>query len=105
MRNPAVVGLQVYRDLLDRFLSGQLSFQWGYLDRLKKEAGWRSIADFALLNSLFPNPDGRAVTPGKVVALEFQAQLAGLAEPLLERAKRFRDQVARRPAAKEEASP
>jgi len=32
-------------------------FKWGYLDQLKKEAGWRSDEDFNLLNSLFPNPD------------------------------------------------
>lgn len=93
VRNPAVVGLGAYLDLLDRYIAGTLSeerFQWGYLGRLQKEAGWRSEADFALLNSLFPNPDGRAFTPGKVVALEFQAQIAGRAEPLLERAKRLR---------------
>ncbi|MCS7067124.1 MAG: thioredoxin family protein [Meiothermus sp.] len=96
VHNPAVVGLHFYRDLLDRFIAGALSeerFQWGYLDRLKKEADWRSDEDFSLLNSLFPNPDGRAFTPGKVVALEFQAQLAGKAEPLLERARRLRDRL------------
>jgi bacillithiol system protein YtxJ len=96
VRNPAVVGLEAYLDLLDRYIAGALSeerFQWGYLDRLKKEAEWRSGPDFELLNSLFPNPDGRAFTPGKVVALEFQANLAGQAEPLLERARRLRAQV------------
>ncbi len=101
VRNPAVAGLHVYRDLLDRFLRGQLSeerFQWGYLDQLKREAGWRSDQDFDLLNSLFPNPDGRAFTPGKVVALEFQAQLAGKAEPLLERARRLRLRMEESPA-------
>ena len=51
------------------------------------------LPDFELLNSLFPNPDGRAFTPGKVVALEFQAQLAGQAEPLLKRARRLRERV------------
>lgn len=84
VRNPAVVGLGAYLDLLDRYIAGTLSeerFQWGYLGRLQKEADWRSESDFALLNSLFPNPDGRAFTPGKVVALEFQAQISGRAEP------------------------
>ncbi len=103
VRNPAVVGLEAYLELLDRYIAGALSeerFQWGYLDRLKKEAEWRSEPDFELLNSLFPNPDGRAFTPGKVVALEFQAHLAGLAEPLLERAKRLRARVAAHQAAK-----
>ncbi len=104
--NPAVVGLEAYLDLLDRYIAGVLSeerFQWGYLDRLKKEAAWRSEPDFELLNSLFPNPDGRAFTPGKVVALEFQASLAGQAEPLLERAKRLRAQVAAHQARKADA--
>lgn len=93
VRNPAVVGLHAYLDLLDRFIAGQLSeerFQWGYLDRLKKETGWRSDQDFTLLNSLFPNPDGRSFSPGKVVALEFQAQLTAKAAPLHERAKALR---------------
>ncbi|WP_027883128.1 monothiol bacilliredoxin BrxC family protein [Meiothermus rufus] len=91
--NPAVVGLQAYTRLLDRFIAGELSeerFQWAYLDQLKKEASWRSDSDFELLNSLFPNPDGRAFTPAKVVALEFQAQLSGQAAPLLERARALR---------------
>lgn len=106
VRNPAVVGLQAYLDLLERFIAGQLSeerFQWGYLDRLKKEADWRSDEDFDLLNSLFPNPDGRAFTPGKVVALEFQAQLAGQAEPLVERARRLRARVEAHQATKADA--
>jgi len=96
VRNPAVVGLQAYLDLLDRYIAGELSeerFQWGYLDRLKKEADWRSDPDFELLNSLFPNPDGRAFTPARVVALEFQAQLSGQAIPLLERAKALRERI------------
>jgi len=103
IRNPAVVGLQAYLDLLDGYIAGRLSeerFQWGYLDRLKKEADWRSDPDFELLNSLFPNPDGRAFTPGKVVALEFQAQLAGQAEPLLKRARRLRERVEAHQAAR-----
>jgi len=85
-----VVGLQIYLDLLDRFIAGQLSeerFQWGYLDQLKKEVAWRSDQDFNLLNDLFANPDGRAFTPGKVLALEFQAQLSGKGTPLIERAR------------------
>ncbi|GEM85437.1 monothiol bacilliredoxin BrxC family protein [Meiothermus granaticius] len=90
VKNPAVVGLHVYADLLRRFVQGNLSeerFQWGYLDQLKKEAGWRSEADFELLNSLFENPDGRAFRPATLVALEFQSQLAGRGRPLLERAR------------------
>jgi bacillithiol system protein YtxJ len=96
VKNPAVAGLHVYADLLRRFVAGSLSeerFQWGYLDRLKKEAAWRSEADFALLDSLFENPDGRAFHPAKSVALEFQAQLAGRSRPLLERARELLERL------------
>lgn len=90
VKNPAVVGLNGYIGLLERFVAGSLAeerFQWGYLDLLKKEAGWRSDPDFELLNGLFENPDGRGFQPAKLVALEFQAQLAGRTKPLLERAR------------------
>ncbi len=96
VKNPAAVGLQAYADLLERFMAATLSeerFQWDYLDRLKKEAGWRSDPDFALLDSLFANPDGRAFRPATSVALEFQAQLAGEKRPLLERAKELLEQI------------
>src|SRR6476620_10981326 len=44
VRNEAVVTLEPYRVLLSQFLQGQLPeerFQWGYLERLAKEALWR----------------------------------------------------------------
>ena len=50
--------------MLSQFLEGQLPeerFQWGYLDRLAKEALWRDDETFALLNSLFENEWGRDV--------------------------------------------
>ncbi|MDX2007567.1 MAG: DUF2847 family protein [Meiothermus sp.] len=96
VQNPEVVSLKPYANLLDRFLEGELSeerFQWGYLDLLRKEAGWRSERDFGLLDSLFPNPDGRGLKPATVVALEFQAQLAGKGTPLLERARELRSRI------------
>lgn len=96
VQNPDVVSLKPYCDMLDKFIAGQLSeerFQWGYLDMLKREAGWRSERDFNLLNGLFANPDGREFKPAAVVALEFQAQLAGKSTPLLERAKTLRNQI------------
>lgn len=96
VKNPAVVGLHVYADLLRRFVAGCLSeerFQWGYLDQLKKEAAWRTEADFALLDSLFENPDERAFRPAKSVALEFQAQLAGRSRPLVERARKLLERL------------
>ena len=57
-------------------------FQWGYLDRLAKEALWRDDETFALLNSLFENEWGRDVRAARLVAVEFQGQLAGRLEPL-----------------------
>ena len=92
VRNEAVVTLEPYRALLRRFLEGQLPeerFQWGYLDRLAKEAIWRDDETFALLNSLFENSWGRDVHAARLVALEFQGQLAGRLQPLKERAARL----------------
>ena len=75
VRNEAVVTLEPYRALLTRFLEGELPeerFQWGYLDRLAKEAIWRDDETFALLNGLFENEWGRDVRPARLVAVEFQ---------------------------------
>jgi bacillithiol system protein YtxJ len=91
VRNDAVVTLEPYRDLLSRFLQGDLPeerFQWGYLDRLAKDALWRDDETFALLNSLFENEWGRDVRAARLVAVEFQGQLAGRLEPLKVRAAR-----------------
>ena len=85
VRNEAVVTLEPYRVLLTQFLQGHLPderFQWGYLDRLAKDALWRDDETFALLNSLFENEWGRDVRAARLVAVEFQAQLAGRIEPL-----------------------
>jgi hypothetical protein len=97
VRNPAVVSLDPYRRLLASFLDGTLPdprFQWGYLDRLEKEARWRDDETFALLNGLFENPSGRDVRPAQLIAAEFQAQLAGTREPLPARAQRLLDRLA-----------
>jgi hypothetical protein len=96
VRNEAVVTLEPYRALLTRFLEGQLPeerFQWGYLDRLAKEAIWRDDETFALLNSLFENEWGRDVRAARLVAVEFQGQLAGRLEPLRERAARMLERL------------
>ena len=98
VRNEAVVTLEPYRALLTRFLDGQLPeerFQWGYLDRLAKEAIWRDDETFALLNSLFENEWGRDVRAARLVAVEFQGQLAGRLEPLKARAARMLDRLAK----------
>ena len=99
VKNDAVVTLEPYRALLTRFLDGQLPeerFQWGYLDRLAKEAIWRDDETFALLNSLFENAWGRDVRAVRLVAAEFQGQLAGRLEPLKSRAARMLERLSGR---------
>ena len=99
VRNEAVVTLEPYRALLSQFLEGQLPeerFQWGYLDRLAKEALWRDDETFELLNSLFENEWGRDVRPARLVAVEFQGQLAGRLEPLQNRAARMLERLSGR---------
>ena len=99
VRNEAVVTLEPYRALLSQFLQGQLPeerFQWGYLDRLAKEALWRDDETFALLNSLFENEWGRDVRAARLVAVEFQGQLAGRLEPLKARAARLLERLSGR---------
>ena len=78
--------------MLREYVAGALPeerFQWGYLDRLQREAIWRDDETFALLNSLFENSWGRDVHAARLVALEFQGQLAGRLQPLKERAARL----------------
>ena len=97
--NEAVVTLEPYRALLSQFLQGHLPeerFQWGYLDRLAKEALWRDDETFALLNSLFENERGRDVSAARLVAVEFQGQLAGRLEPLKTRAMRMLERLSGR---------
>jgi hypothetical protein len=96
VRNEAVTTLEPYRTLLSQFLEGALPeerFQWAYLDRLAKEALWRDDETFARLNSLFENPWGRDVRSARLVAVEFQGQLAGRLEPLKSRAARLLEQL------------
>jgi monothiol bacilliredoxin len=99
VRNEAVVTLQPYRALLSQLLQGQLAeerFQWAYLDRLANEAEWRDDETFAMLNALFENEWGRDVRPARLIAVEFQGQLAGRLEPLKARAARMLDRLAER---------
>jgi hypothetical protein len=99
VRNEAVVTLEPYRALLSQYLQGTLPeerFQWGYLDRLAKEALWRDDETFLLLNSLFENEWGRDVRAARLVAVEFQGQLAGRLEPLKARAARMLGRLADR---------
>ena len=99
VRNEAVVTLEPYRVLLSRFVEGELPaerFQWGYLERLAKDAPWRDDETFALLDSLFENDRGRDVSAARLVGVEFQGQLAGRLEPLKTRAARLLDRLSGR---------
>ena len=98
VRNDAVVTLEPYRVLLSQYVQGDLPeerFQWGYLDRFAKEAAWRDDEAFAVLNGLFENPWGRDVQAARLVAVEFQGQLAGRLEPLKMRAARLLERLAK----------
>ena len=88
--NELVVSLAHFRSLLDAFVAGTMPeerFQWAYLERLAKEAAWRDDDSFAALASLFDYPWDRGFAPARVVAHEFQGQLAGRLAPLRDRAR------------------
>ena len=94
--NDRVVSLEAYRRLLTAFVEGQLPeerFQWVYLERLEKESTWRDDETFDLLNQLFENLWGREVRAARLVAHEFQGQLAGRLEPLEVRAARLLERM------------
>jgi bacillithiol system protein YtxJ len=94
--NEAVVTLEPYRRLLADFVNGTLPearFQWGYLERLEREARWRDDPTFEVLNSLFENPYGRDFRTAKLIALEFQEERAGAHEPLALRAARLLERL------------
>ncbi len=97
VRNPALVTVDPYRALLAGYVDGAVPdarFQWDYLDRLAREAQWRDDETFAILNSLFENPSGRDVHPARLIAIEFQEQLAGRRDPLSARARRVLERLA-----------
>jgi hypothetical protein len=96
VRNEAVVTLDRYRALLSAYVDGHLPeerFQWAYLERLEKEAVWRDDETFEVLNGLFENQWGRDLKAARVVAAEFQGQLAGRLEPLRLRAARMLERL------------
>jgi monothiol bacilliredoxin len=97
--NAAVVSVDRYCALLAEYVDGRLPdvrFQWAYLDRLEKDAAWRDDETFEALNGLFENPWGRDLKAARLVALEFQAQLAGRLEPLKVRAARLLERLSTR---------
>jgi monothiol bacilliredoxin len=94
--NRDAVTIAPYRSLLASFVKGELPearFEWAYLERLQRDAVWRDDQSFELLNGLFENPNGRDVKPARVIALEFQGQMAGRLESLELRARRQLDRL------------
>ena len=64
--------------------------------RLAKEAQWRDDETFTLLNGLFENEWETRRAGVRLVALEFQGQLAGRIEPLNVRAARLLERLSDR---------
>jgi bacillithiol system protein YtxJ len=98
VRNEAAVTLEPYRALLSKYVGGDLPderFQWAYLDRFQREAIWRDDETFDALNGLFENQWGRDVRAARLVAVEFQGQLAGRLEPLKARAARLLERLSK----------
>ena len=83
---------------LSEYVDGDLPeerFQWAYLDRFQNEAFWRDDETFDVLNGLFENQWGRDVRAARLVAIEFQGQLAGRLEPLKARAARLLERLSK----------
>lgn len=94
--NPKAVSFDRYRGLLEDLVAGRLRedrFQWDYLDRLAKEASWRDEEALALLTSVFDGVWDRDFKPARVIAHEFQGQIAGRLTPLRERAERLLERL------------
>ena len=60
----------------------------------RNDATLRSENEFALLDSLFGNPDDHHIHAGAIISLESQMQDAGQLEPLRDRVQTLRDAVA-----------
>jgi bacillithiol system protein YtxJ len=89
--------LDPYKNLMDKYLSGSISeqqFQWTYLEMFRNDANLRSQDEFALLDSLFGNPDDHHIHAGAIVQLEMANQDAGVVAPLLERVGALRQAMA-----------
>lgn len=85
--------LEPYKRLLDAYLSGAVSepqFTWTYLNMFREDASLRSQEEFALLNSLFGNPDEHHIHPRAIMQYE---QENPQATPLRERAQALRAQL------------
>jgi bacillithiol system protein YtxJ len=98
VRNEAAVSLDPYRRLLSALVRGEIQderFQWSYLERLERDAEWRDEETVRRLAGLF-DWHAREIRAARIVAHEFQARLAGRAEPLQARAARLLDDLRER---------
>ncbi|MCS7068932.1 MAG: thioredoxin family protein [Meiothermus sp.] len=85
--------LEPYKRLMDAYLSGAVSepqFTWTYLNMFREDASLRSQEEFALLNSLFGNPDEHHIHPRAILQFE---QENPQATPLRERVQALRSQL------------
>jgi bacillithiol system protein YtxJ len=85
--------LDSYKRLLDAYLAGAVSeqqFTWTYLNMFREDASLRSQEEFALLNSLFGNPDEHHIHPRAIMQFE---QENPQARPLRERVQSLRAQL------------
>ena len=65
--------LEPYKRPLDAYLSGAVSepqFTWTYLNMFREDASLRSQEEFALLNSLFGNPDEHHIHPRAIMQFD-----------------------------------
>lgn len=85
--------LEPYKRLLDAYLGGAVSepqFTWTYLNMFREDASLRSQEEFAVLNSLFGNPDEHHIHPQVIMQFEQQNPQA---TPLRERVTALRQQL------------
>ncbi len=85
--------LEPYRQLLDGYLAGAVSepqFSFSYLNMLREDASLRAHEEFALLDSLFGNPDDHHIHAIQIMQHEAQNPQV---ESLLERATSLREKL------------
>jgi bacillithiol system protein YtxJ len=89
--------VEPYRKLLRALVSDEITeqqFQWTYLSTFKNDASLRSQEEFAVLNSLFGNPDEHHIHPGPIIRQDNAQVEAEAVAPLKARAQALLDQLA-----------
>jgi bacillithiol system protein YtxJ len=83
--------LEPYARLMDAYLAGAISeqqFSFTYLNTFREDASLRSQEEFALINSLFGNPDQHHIHPAQIMAQFSEDQ-----EPLRLRVEALRQRL------------